>query len=97
VIADLDVGHTWPDRFDDARSFVSGNDGHRMLRRAGDEMVVAVTDADGGDAHEHFARVWIVEIELLNLKWLTRLSEHGGGNLHARSSVAAMHEADKTD
>src|SRR5687768_3693233 len=60
VVADGEVRHARAERLDDARAFVAGDDGRRVFRRAGDEVVVAVTDPDRREADAHLSAARLV-------------------------------------
>jgi hypothetical protein len=88
VVADSKIGHAGADRLDDARAFVSGDDGHRMFRGAGDEMPVAVTHADRRQSNAHLAGARLVERQRLHAKRLAGRSQDRGADLHRRTGDA---------
>jgi hypothetical protein len=60
VIANLNPRHTSADSFDNASTFVTGDNRHWVLSCAGYEMVITVADATGSDSDKHFAGVGFV-------------------------------------
>jgi hypothetical protein len=82
VIAHGDVRDALADGLNDACAFVPRDDGHGVLRRAGDEVPVAVAHADRGEADEHFGWPGRVELELFDAEGLVGRVQHGGADLH---------------
>ena len=82
VIAGLDVGHARADGIDHARAFMPADDGQRVARRAGDEMIIAVADAAGGELDAHFARARLGEVERFDGEGGVRLAQQRRLNLH---------------
>ena len=87
MIADAKIGDSRTDRFDDTGSLMPGNHRHRMLRCAGDEVIIAVTHPRRRDAHEHFARARLLQIQLVNLKRRARFPQNRGGHFHGLPNI----------
>ena len=87
MIADAKICDARADRFDDASPFVARNDGHRMLRRAGHQVIITVANPRRRDAHQHFVCAGLLEIQLVNLKRRACFLQNGGGYFHGLPSI----------
>ncbi len=84
VIAHLDAGDPFADRFDDAAPFVTENAGEDPFRiLTGEGEGIGVADAGRDDAHPHLARLWRHDLDLFDGEGLTRTPGDGGFTLDA--------------
>ena len=90
MVADDDAGHAGADRLDDAGTLMAEHGGAACLGRAVDRVEVGVADAARAEPHEHLARLWRGELEILHLVRPTGCLEHSGANLHRRLLLRAV-------
>jgi len=81
-IAFLEAFGSLSDGFDEAGSFVARDEGEGMFGVAGDEVPVAVADADGSDLDQDLPFLGRLEIEGLDLEGFSDGVEDGGAGLH---------------
>ena len=83
MVALGDVGDTGADLDHDAGALVAAD--HRQLHRhvTGDQVVVGMAQAAGGQLHQHFAVLGAVEVDLFDLPLLVQTPQHPGAGLHA--------------
>ena len=97
VIAAGDRGHALPDLFDDACSFVAEH-GRRVARRirAGRGVEIGVADPTGDEPDEHFSRLRLGKLDLLDLEWSAELTEDCSLDAHRRIMVEPWPRSDRS-
>ena len=84
VIADPHRGDVRAHCLDHARTFMAQQE--RAIEReasvAVDHVQIAVADAGGDGADQHFAAPGLVDVDLLNRQRLVHLAEDGGCHFH---------------
>src|ERR1700761_1216347 len=84
VIALANGGDVLSHRLDDAGAFMAEDE--RTIRGIAaetvDHMQVAVADSGGDGANQHFAPLWLVDVDTLDGQRRVDLAEDGGAALH---------------
>jgi hypothetical protein len=82
VIAGLEVVDVTAGGFDDAGSFVAGNEGHGVAGGPGDEVIIAMANAAGGQADEYFTFLGFLEVKFFDDEGHLGAKEEGSLDFH---------------
>ena len=78
VVAGLDVGDVGADLLDDAGRLVAEHGGQRVRVQPLDEVQVGVAQPGAGRAHQHLARSWLAQADILDDQRLVHFVQDGG-------------------
>lgn len=83
MVADLERSHARADFLDHATAFMAEDDREHAFRiLAGEGERIGMADPAGDNAHEHFAGLRTLHIDLLDRQWLACFPGYGGTAFH---------------